>query len=239
MRPLIGVTKSYGLTGIIQNMAIRLCLYLSKARSINLSTKHPQLDINIDGLIISGGTDLYPGLYNNKDIKENYQYDHDRDELELTWLRLAKKKRLPIFCICRGAQLLNVFKGGTLHTDVSKIFEGASYPSSLWGKIFFRKKINIKPNTRLSDIFQKDETEVNSLHNQSINKVGSGLEVSAVEDNGVIQAVENEGPRFIMGLQFHPEFLFYRRDIRDLFYQFITASRDYSSNYNSGFEKRS
>ncbi|AYF43801.1 peptidase C26 [Halobacteriovorax sp. BALOs_7] len=228
MKPLIGVTKSYGLTGIIQNLAIRVCLYFSNARSVNLSTKHPQLDLDIDGLIISGGTDLYPGIYNNKDIKENYKYDHKRDELELNWLRVAKKRRLPIFCICRGAQLLNVFKGGTLHTDVSKVFEGAHYPSSLWGKVFYRKKIKIKPNTRLNEIFKKDETEVNSLHSQSIDKLGTGLDVSAVEDNGVIQAVENEGPRFIMGLQFHPEFLFYRKDIRNLFREFVRATKDYS-----------
>ncbi|EPZ49760.1 peptidase C26 [Bacteriovorax sp. BAL6_X] len=226
MRPLIGVTKSYGFSGLIQNLAIRLCLYFSKARSINLTSKYPQFDVDIHGLVISGGTDLYPGIYKSKDIKENYKYDHERDELELAWLTQAKRKKLPIFCICRGAQLLNIFMGGTLHTDVSKIYEQANYPNSLWGKIFYRKKINIKPDTRLSDIFKQNESEVNSLHSQSIDKVGYGLEVSAVENNGVIQAVENEGACFIMGLQFHPEFLFYRKDIRNLFHKFVMESKN-------------
>ncbi len=225
MKPVIGVTKSSQLTGKTQNLAIRICLFFSGAKAVNLSTENPCYEKNIDGLVLSGGTDLYPGMYNNQEIKQNYKYDHARDELELRWLSKAREKNIPIFCICRGAQLLNIFHGGTLHTDITKVYENANYPNSLLAKIFFRKKINIRKNTRLDAVFQKKETEVNSLHSQSIDKLGKNLKLSAVEDNGVIQAIENNRDRFIMGVQFHPEFLFYRKDIRSLFRNFVEACR--------------
>ena len=63
------------------------------------------------------------------------------------------------------------------------------------------------------------------MHSQSIDKLGDDLKLSATEDNGVVQAVENEKSRFIMGVQFHPEFLYYRKEIRDLFKKFIQACK--------------
>ena len=140
MRPLIGVTRSHDLTGLVQNLAIRLCLCFSGARVINLSVKNNNFGHELDCLLISGGTDLYPGIYKNKNIKKDYNYDHARDELELRWLAIAREKQIPIFSICRGAQLLNIFRGGTLHTDISKVYENAKYPNSFIAKIFFRKK---------------------------------------------------------------------------------------------------
>ena len=223
MKPFIGVTQSKGLGGFIQNIAIRFCLRLSGAKTINLNIKKPRYDIPIDGLVLTGGTDLYPGLYRSLEIKQGYNYDHARDQLELKWLEISKKKCLPILCICRGAQLLNVFEGGTLYTDISKIFEDARYPNTFFSKVFFRKKINIKENSILKDIVKNDNMDVNSIHSQSINKLGKKLKVSAMEDNGVVQAIEKDNRRFILGLQFHPEFLFYKVEIRKIFKRFVKA----------------
>ena len=224
MKPLIGVTTSRDLTGLVQSLAIRMCLFVCGAKTTLISPDKSHIKANeLDGLLISGGTDLYPHLYQNSDLKQGYRYNHARDKLELELLKGAKKYKLPIFCICRGAQLLNIFKGGTLHTDISKVFENAKYPNSFFAKVFFRKKINIKRDTRLDEIFKTQESEVNSLHSQAIDKLGNELEVSAEEDNGVVQAIEGTSKRFIIGVQFHPEFLFYRKEIRTLFSEFVQA----------------
>lgn len=225
MRPLIGVTKSKGIGGFIQNLVTRFCLFQSGAKSILLSSNSPSYHIQIDGLLLSGGTDIFPGRYGSKYIKSDYEYDHTRDTLEIEWLKIAKNKKLPIFCICRGLQMLNVFKGGTLHTEVSKVYEQAKYPNSFIAKIFYRKKINILKKTRLDSILNKSDIEVNSMHTQAINELGTNLKISAKEDNEVIQAIEAKDSRYIIGLQFHPEFLYYRKDIRNLFFDFVKNCR--------------
>lgn len=224
MNPIIGITTPMS-KGRTQNLAIRTCLYLSGAQTINLTPKEPRFDDRIDGLVLSGGTHLHPSLFLSSNIQKNYSYDPDRDALEMKWIEIAQKRKIPIFCICRGTQLLNVFEGGTLHTDIKKVYQNANYPNSLIAKIFFRKKIVIKEDSWLNEVFDKNETTVNSMHSQAIGKIGASLEVSAVEENGIIQAVEHEGKQFIMGFQFHPEFLFYRSDIRKLFRKFVKYCR--------------
>lgn len=223
MIPTIGVTAPMK-GGLTQNLAIRLALYLSGANSINLTPEKPRYNAPIDGLVLSGGTHLHPSLFLSKEIQKDYQYDKQRDELELSWLKKAKENNIPIFSICRGAQLLNIFHGGTLHTDITKVYENANYPNSLIAKIFFRKKILIKENSCLNEIFNEKETKVNSMHSQAIGEVGKNLNVTAVETNGVVQAIEHQGKNFIMGFQFHPEFLIYRNDIQKIFKKFIKST---------------
>ena len=219
-RPLIGISKPDS-GGLIQNLAIQLSLWIVGARSVNITPSKPSINKNIQGLVLSGGTDISPLLYNNTDIKENYSYDHERDQLELTLLKYAKDHNLPILCICRGAQLLNVFEGGTLFTDIRRIFANVEYPTSLFAKIFFRKKIVINENSKLADAFGLGEVEVNSLHTQSIDSLGDDLEVTSREDNGIVQSVEHTKKQYIVGVQFHPELLIYRKDARKLFSNFV------------------
>lgn len=219
-RPLIGISKPDS-GGLIQNLAIQLSLWIVGARSVNITPSKPSINKNIQGLVLSGGTDISPLLYNNTDIKENYSYDHERDQLELTLLKYAKDHNLPILCICRGAQLLNVFEGGTLFTDIRRIFADVEYPTSILAKIFFRKKIVINENSKLADAFGLGEVEVNSLHTQSIDSLGDDLEVTSREDNGIVQSVEHTKKQYIVGVQFHPELLIYRKDARSLFSNFV------------------
>ena len=226
-RPLIGISKPDS-GGLIQNLAIQLSLWIVGARSVNITPSKPSINKNIQGLVLSGGTDISPLLYNNTDIKENYSYDPDRDQLELTLLKYAKDRNLPILCICRGAQLLNVFEGGTLFTDIRRIFANVEYPTSLLAKIFFRKKIVINENSKLADAFGSGEVEVNSLHTQSIDTLGDDLEVTSREDNGIVQSVEHTKKQYIVGVQFHPELLIYRKDARSLFSNFVDECKKLS-----------
>jgi len=195
-----------------------------------LAGGHPKItsyeeDVNdqhYDALMLGGGTDIFPGLF-FKDPKENYPYDQKRDDLEIRLLKKAHKEGLPVIAICRGSQLMNVVNGGSVHMDISKVYEKANYPENILGYLFFRKKINIEPNSLLHEIAGSTELMVNSVHSQSIDKVGEGLVVTSREPNGIIQSVEKPEHIFYMGVQFHPERLIYKRAFRRLFKTFIDA----------------
>lgn len=220
-RPLIGISVPLK-GGLIQNLAIRFSVFICGGRSINMSVNnYLEKCQNLDGLIISGGTDIHPSLYNSSNIKTKYSYDVPRDKMELDLIKLAYKHSKPLFCICRGAQLLNVAKGGTLYEDLSKVYENAEYPTTQLAKIFYRKKIFIEDGSYLNLFLNKSEELVNSMHTQSVNRLGSGLKVTSQEKNGVVQSIENTDGQFVLGVQFHPEFLIFRKNIRSLFRKFI------------------
>ena len=145
--------------------------------------------------------------------------------MEINWLKRAEKENIPVFGICRGAQLMNVIRGGTLHPDISKVYEEAKYPTSLLAKIFFRKTIVIEPDTLFAKLFGDSPRRVNSMHTQSVKGLGTSLIQSAAENNGVIQAIEDPGREFFLGVQFHPELLLYRQSLRALFAGLVKAAR--------------
>lgn len=126
-----------------------------------------------------------------------------RDALEFELLNAALKKGIPILGICRGMQLLNVSLGGSLHQEISCFYEESPHLTT----IMPRKKIEIEPNSRLHSLFGRTLARVNSLHFQSVKTLGQGLHVTAVEPNGIVQAIEHEGPQFVVGVQWHPEYL--------------------------------
>ncbi len=222
-RPLIGYTTRNFAYDPLQWL-IGFSIWLGGGKPVRLYPKNPHFDQPIRAIIIGGGTDLYPTLY-KLDPKPNYKYDRARDELEIEWLKRAEIQNLPILGICRGAQLLNVQRGGTLHADISKVYENAKYPANFLANIFFRKDVNINPNSLLEKILKTRRIAVNSMHKQSIHDIGKGLVVSAREDNGVIQAVEDPEKKFFIGVQFHPEALIYMGVFRNLFKSLINAAR--------------
>lgn len=176
--------------------------------------------VRAQGLIFGGGQDIFPMLY-DETPKQGFIYDRERDALEIAAAEQATKDDIPSLGICRGAQMMNVVRGGALHADVSIDYDDAVYPNGLWGKAFFRKCISIEPNSQLRDIIGDDTADVNSLHKQAIKRVGENLRPTAKEPNGVIQAIEDDRLSFFMGVQFHPELLIYRNDIRRLFQRLI------------------
>lgn len=129
--------------------------------------------------------------------------DHDRDKLELEWINRAVKNKLPILGICRGAQLINVFFGGTLYQHL----EGFYTETPEVRTILPKKKVNIEPNSRLSQILKTTDCKVNALHNQAVEELGDGLISAAKDSNNIVQAIEHQNSQFVIGIQWHPEFL--------------------------------
>lgn len=147
--------------------------------------------------------------------------DPARDTLELRLLRRAVATGKPVLGICRGAQLLNVHFGGTLHRDLEGFYEETP---QVW-TVRPRKRIEVEAGTLLADVLGTEPCRVNSLHRQAVERPADPLRVSARETNGVVQAVEHPDHPFLLGVQWHPEYLpQIRRQLR-LFERLVTAAR--------------
>lgn len=171
-----------------------------------------------DGFIIGGGDDISADLYQGEPALD-VRIDPERDALEQSVLRHACSRDLPVLGVCRGAQMMNVFHGGTLHQDVRAVYEGMP---TMWTPLP-TKTVTFVPGTRLQRIFELETLRVNSLHRQAVNRLGTGLRISARDEFGVVQAIEDPNSRFQVGVQWHPEFLVYRRSHRRLFRAFLKA----------------
>lgn len=183
----------------------------------------PQMEYNekdFDGFILSGGEDIHPALYGQKSLVTTL-YDNKRDAKELELMENIDKTKKPVLAICRGMELLNIFYGGTLYQELSHIFDDFLPTKSTLGKLLARHRIEIKPNTLLHRILKTSSCKVNSLHHQGINQLGEGLCVSARFKNGITQAIEKQGTHWVLGVQWHPEYIYQKK----IFYHFLEACR--------------
>ncbi len=189
----------------------------------NLETMTRTINL-LDGIIFSGGADIHPRVYGESPKKNLGIMNPNRDIHEIN---LAKKvlyeMNIPVLGVCRGIQLLNVATGGTLYQDL--ILEKKEvFNHSLLGspKDYPAHKVNIKKESRLYEIFKKEELWVNSYHHQGIKKLGKDFIVTMTADDGVIEAIEYSSDRFVVAVQWHPEMMFEKNDeYMDLFNKFI------------------
>ncbi len=161
----------------------------------------------ISGLILSGGIDIYPELYNDWETKEDTgKYNANRDGFEYKLIEHALKDNIPILGICRGCQLLNVYFNGSLIYDIPTI---RKVNHSKIDKDTMRlHNINVFKETILHNCVKNEKGVVNSSHHQSIDRLGEGLMISAKADDGIVEAIEyadKKGKLFLMGIQWHPE----------------------------------
>ena len=168
-----------------------------------------QLFLMIDGLLLVGGPDLDPVHYRQSPLPGLRKVTPARDAVELEVIRWALDADLPILAICRGIQVLNVAAGGTLWQDIASQIPKAAkhdyhpnYPED-----YRAHTIRAVANSRIADVVGEDEVAVNSLHHQAIERVGQGLRATAFAPDGIIEAVEGTDTRWVVGVQWHPEWL--------------------------------
>jgi len=162
----------------------------------------------VDAVLIPGGIDVDPKYYAEPPHEKLEKVDIELDELEFALLRHADARNLPVLGICRGEQIMNVHYGGSLIQDIPSQHEAEITVKHRYPKKSTARKehlIRIVPGTRLHAIFQKDEMTVNTYHHQAVKRLGKGLIVSARAEDGIVEAIEREGERFVVGVQFHPE----------------------------------
>jgi putative glutamine amidotransferase len=157
----------------------------------------------LDGLILTGGLDVQPELYGQERHPLTDPARADRDEWELALFRGAQERRMPVLAICRGLQLVNVARGGTLHQHLPDALGTERY--RIGGGVFATNTVEVAADSRLAGLVGEGALEVHSYHHQGIDRLGDGLVVTARTDDGLVQAFEAEGEQYLVGVQWHPE----------------------------------
>jgi putative glutamine amidotransferase len=180
---------------------------------------------DVSGLVLTGGTDVDPALYGASRLPETDEPDRERDDYESELLREALKRDLPVLAICRGQQLFNVVRGGTLmqhlpNTDRHKRRSGGEPVHE------------VVLEDRLASIFGARATPVNSRHHQAVDLPGDGIVVASRDPaDGVIEGVVLPSARFAVAVQWHPEDMVLAQDTENarlqarLFAAFADAAR--------------
>ncbi|MGE3791498.1 MAG: gamma-glutamyl-gamma-aminobutyrate hydrolase family protein, partial [Hyphomonadaceae bacterium] len=220
-RPVIGITKpEQGDT--LAYWAMKLAVWIAGGDPVKVTARAPRDPRSIDGLIFGGGADVYPKRYQGQP-KQGYRYDLARGDMEASWALAARRHDLPVLGVCRGAQMLNVLAGGTLHMDLSEF--RTQRHANIVVRFFERYPIRIRAKSKLAELTQcPRQMKVNAIHLQAIDRLGAGFTVSAREPNGVIQAIEDQSQAFWLGVQFHPELMIYRAPFRRLFRALVDAA---------------
>ncbi|MBH1962826.1 MAG: gamma-glutamyl-gamma-aminobutyrate hydrolase family protein [Comamonadaceae bacterium] len=162
---------------------------------------------SLDGLVLQGGIDICAETYGAKPWKESTDSDPIRDEYELDLLRGFIDADKPVLGICRGAQLLNVYFGGTLIQDIPTQWPGAIRHQDERDYDRLTHEVHFQPGSRLSDIYGYEPQRVTSIHHQCVDRLGQGLVLEARSPIDLVpEAIRHTGKPFVMGVQWHPEF---------------------------------
>jgi microsomal dipeptidase-like Zn-dependent dipeptidase/gamma-glutamyl-gamma-aminobutyrate hydrolase PuuD len=161
---------------------------------------------NIDGLIVSGGGDVYAPLFGEALHPTVTDYHIDRDRYDLALVHLATDRQMPVLGICRGHQVINVAFGGTLIQDIpSQIPDSKIVHSQTEARDVATHSVRINPGSKLYQIVQQNDLAVNSFHHQAVKAVAQGFRAVAFSEDGIVEAIESEEEKAILGVQWHPE----------------------------------
>lgn len=167
----------------------------------------------LDGLLLSGGGDIDPTLFNEEPHQHLGKITPERDEFEIAIIQKMMRLNKPIFGICRGMQILNIAIGGDMYQDIymqtqNKLLQHTQLAPRSHKSHF----VEIMDGTKLSDIVQLEKFKVNSFHHQAVRKIPTDFKVSAIASDGIIEAFESLNHKFVMALQWHPECLLSQND---------------------------
>lgn len=236
--PLIGVTSNFSppkgggpfgtisigesyIQAVIQagGLPVILPVGLSQAGMADLLAR-------LDGVLITGGSDLDPARFEGVPHPRVYGIDPLRDELEIQLIRMAARDGKPFLGICRGIQAVNVALGGSLYTDLADQLSGALrhdwYPDI--PRNYLAHPVSLQPGSRLAQILGGETVEVNSLHHQGVARLASSLTAVAYSPDRLVEAVELPGHPFGLAVQWHPEWLQEYAPQRQLFQAFVRAA---------------
>ncbi|MGB9185179.1 MAG: gamma-glutamyl-gamma-aminobutyrate hydrolase family protein [Solirubrobacteraceae bacterium] len=189
------------------------------------STSLAALLARADGVCLSGGPDLDPKGYGAQRHFRIGPTEPQLDAFELELVRAADELRLPILAICRGMQVLNVARGGTLHQHLPDVVgDSITHRQHLPGRVPTHP-VEISTNSRLGEIVGL-RCHVNSFHHQAVAELGQDLAETAHAPDGTIESVESRDREFVIGVQWHAEALTARPEQASLFQAFVAAARD-------------
>ena len=229
MKPLIGITTSELRPGELRTLQrhgeppnAEMALGMTYVRAIEAAGAIPvvvppvsdrdarRLLGRLDGLVLSGGPDLAPGAYGAQPHVELGPTEPHLDRFEYAIAREAVRLRLPTLGICRGAQTLNVVRGGTLHQHLPDVVgDTIAHRQTTDGRIPTHP-VSVAPESTLAGVLGTTQLNVNSFHHQAVDRLGAGLRACAWAPDGTIEAIEDPEHPFLLAVQWHAETL---RDI--------------------------
>lgn len=186
----------------------------------------PELVEGLDGILLSGGNDIDPAFFGERATAHLGTVTPRRDSFELALTRyVLENTSKPVLGICRGIQVLNVAMGGSLHIDLADDGKQA-HCLAMYPRYSVTHDVHIAENSRMERIMEGTAGRVNSFHHQAVKDVAEGFMVSAwSEPDGVVEAMELPGERYVVGVQWHPEELVQRQEARKLFSSFVDAAK--------------
>jgi len=242
MKPVIGITPDFN-AGDRKDMGGREPTYFLRARYIRAieelggiplvlplvtapASRRRLLD-GIDGLLMTGsGPDLPPRLYGERQRYRFPLVSERRSDFELDVAHQARHRNLPLLGICGGMQTVNVAYGGSLFQDIPSQVQHTLNHRQQTKAIHLSHPVAVTPKSLLRKIVGRATMMVNSSHHQSVKSVAPTLVASAVAPDGIVEAIESPDRRFLLAVQWHPEFLFERHEAhRRLFEALIKAAR--------------
>lgn len=181
----------------------------------------------VDGILFTGGADLRSKFYNQIQHPTTSPSGLERDGFEISLVGAALKAEIPIFCICRGHQVLNAYLKGTLYQDLSlfPVKTLVHVDSNQSGKVFH--EVELVKGSLLYDIIRKKRITVNSSHHQFVKNLGKGLRAAAAAPDGVLEGMELTDYPFLLSVQWHPERIWEYSHSRKLFKAFVSQAAKY------------
>ena len=224
-----------------------LNVYLSGGEAFRVTPNTFDGVLDYDGVIIGGGSDIHPDHYIKEKlapvkrslwvkIKEcllypmellthfsTSQYDKERDEMEIKFIHFALDNNLPILGICRGHQLLNAELGGSMYESTLPLLKKEARIRTP----FPQKTVLYTTNDSLiSKIAGDDPLKVNAIHSQAVAKTPDELEITGKEEAGINQVIESKNSDKVLGVQWHPEYLFYMKAHRKIFSWLVREAKE-------------
>jgi putative glutamine amidotransferase len=218
-RPLIGVTATRR-----RGRAMWWCNHLALARAgaaaLRITPDRAYPIERLHGIVVGGGDDIDAALYGGR-LNPRIRLSPARDALELRILDWAARLGIPVLGICRGAQMINVHRGGSLHADIDDAFHRAPKLRTVLPK----KLVRLDKGSQVARILGRTTCRVNALHHQSIDRPGDGVRRVGRDEFGIVQAIEVPSCPFMIGVQWHPEFLVLDPAQQNLFRALAAAAR--------------
>lgn len=188
---------------------------------------------NIDGIVFSGGGDPNPLLFGEEPVVQLHGITPERDLQELKLVRMAYDRQIPMLGICKGIQMINAALGGTLYQDIHSQKDGGVWVkhSQDEDRRFPSHTVKVENGTLLHKLFGKDTLQVNSFHHQACKDIAPCLRLSAISPDGIVEAIESNEYKSILGVQWHPETFVLRNsdEMMPIFHWLIAEAQEFKT----------